>query len=55
VQIDEWLRPQGRFKHLLSPGHEAELAEIQARVDADWDELVAHCRADEPAHRTASQ
>ncbi len=47
--IDEWLRRQGRFKHLLTPGHEAELAEIQQRVDRDWDELVERCRADEAA------
>ena len=53
VPIDEWLRPQGRFKHLLTPGHETELAEIQARVDADWDELVAHCRADEAVEAAA--
>ena len=49
VPIDEWLRPQGRFKHLLRPEHEAELAEIQRRVDSDWDALVARCSADESA------
>jgi pyruvate ferredoxin oxidoreductase beta subunit len=44
VPIEEWLRPQGRFAHLLK--REAEIAEIQRQVDADWDALVARCRAD---------
>ena len=46
VPIEEWLRPQGRFAHLLVDEHREEIAEIQARVDADWDALVARCDAD---------
>ena len=37
--IEEFLKPQGRFKHLFKPGNEALLAEIQADVDRN---LGAH-------------
>ncbi len=49
VPIEEWLRPQGRFAHLLDEEHRDEVAEIQARVDADWDALLARCEADAAA------
>lgn len=32
--IEEFLKPQGRFKHLFAPGNEALLAKIQDEVDA---------------------
>lgn len=41
--IEEFLKPQGRFKHLFAPGNEALLAEIQADVDRSWDALMARC------------
>ncbi|MCL4078330.1 thiamine pyrophosphate-dependent enzyme [Coriobacteriia bacterium Es71-Z0120] len=37
--IEEFLRPQGRFKHLFAPGNEHLLAEIQADVDRAWEQL----------------
>ncbi|GAV32162.1 MAG: thiamine pyrophosphate-dependent enzyme [Anaerosomatales bacterium] len=37
--VEEFLRPQGRFKHLFAPGNEALLAEIQADVDRAWEQL----------------
>jgi len=40
--IAEWLKPQGRFKHLFKPGNEAILEELQAETDRKWDELLAH-------------
>lgn len=43
VPVEEWLKLQGRFAHLMAPEHEAEVQEIQRRVDADWDALVARC------------
>ncbi len=43
VPIEEWLKLQGRFAHLMAPEHEAEVQEIQRRVDEDWDALVAKC------------
>lgn len=35
VPIEEWLRPQGCFKHLFEPEHRDEVAAIQRQVDAD--------------------
>jgi pyruvate ferredoxin oxidoreductase beta subunit len=45
VPVIEWLRPQGRFAHLLAPERAAEVEEIQRAVDADWDALLARCAA----------
>jgi pyruvate ferredoxin oxidoreductase beta subunit len=40
VPVEEYLRRQGRFAHLFAPARqEAELAAIQARVDAYWREV----------------
>jgi pyruvate ferredoxin oxidoreductase beta subunit len=45
VPVIEWLRPQGRFAHLLAPDRAADVQEIQRTVDEDWDALVARCAA----------
>ncbi len=37
--VEEFLKPQGRFKHLFKPENAALLAEIQADVDRAWDQL----------------
>ncbi len=37
--VVEFLKPQGRFKHLFAPGNEALLAEVQTDVDRQWDAL----------------
>jgi pyruvate ferredoxin oxidoreductase beta subunit len=37
--ITDWLKPQGRFKHLFAPGNEALLAQFQKLVDDDWESL----------------
>ena len=37
--VSEWLKPQGRFKHLFSPANEALLAQFQKLVDNDWESL----------------
>jgi pyruvate ferredoxin oxidoreductase beta subunit len=40
VPVEEYLKLQGRFRHLFEPQrNEALLAEIQARVDAYWESL----------------
>lgn len=40
--VEEYLRPQGRFRHLFEPERdERVLAEIQAHVDAYWDKVEA--------------
>jgi pyruvate ferredoxin oxidoreductase beta subunit len=43
VSVDEWLAPQKRFAHLLRPENRGLVDAIQARVDADWDALLARC------------
>jgi pyruvate ferredoxin oxidoreductase beta subunit len=45
VPVIEWLRPQGRFAHLLAPERAADVQEIQRTVDEDWDALLARCAA----------
>lgn len=35
--IEEFLKPQGRFKHLFAPGNEELLASVQEEVDTYWD------------------
>jgi pyruvate ferredoxin oxidoreductase beta subunit len=37
--ISEWLKPQGRFKHLFAPDNAALLAKFQKLVDDDWESL----------------
>ena len=40
--VEEYLKLQGRFKHLFQPQRdEAGIAEIQARVDAYWDKVAS--------------
>jgi pyruvate ferredoxin oxidoreductase beta subunit len=44
LPIEDWLRPQKRFAHLLRPEHADVLEEIQRRVDADWEDLLRKCQ-----------
>src|SRR5512133_1297653 len=44
VPIEDWLRPQKRFAHLLRPENTKHVAEIQAKVDADWEDLLRRCQ-----------
>ena len=41
--VAEWLKLQGRFRHLFKPGNEKILEEIQANVDKNWNELLKKC------------
>jgi len=41
--IEEFLKPQGRFKHLFKEGNEALLAEIQDEVDRYFDYVLKRC------------
>jgi pyruvate ferredoxin oxidoreductase beta subunit len=43
VPIEEWLRPQRRFRHLLAADRHEEVESIQRHVDHDWDLLVSRC------------
>jgi len=41
LPITEWIKPQGRFKHLFEPRNEHIIEELQAQVDRKWEELLA--------------
>ncbi len=41
--ITEFLKPQGRFKHLFKPGNEALLEQLQAEVDRNYERVLARC------------
>ena len=40
LPIEEFLRPQRRFKHMFKPGNEWMIEEFQKEVDARWQELL---------------
>ena len=40
LPIEEFLRPQKRFKHMFKPGNEWMIEEFQKTVDARWQELL---------------
>ncbi len=43
LPLEDFLRPQGRFKHLFKPGNEHLIEEFQAEVDRRWEELLIRC------------
>ncbi|MGN1275499.1 MAG: thiamine pyrophosphate-dependent enzyme [Floccifex sp.] len=43
LPIEEFLKTQGRFKHLFKPGNEHLIQEIQEEVDRRWEELLYKC------------
>ena len=43
LPIEKWLEHQSRFAHLLKPENRGHVEEIQAQVDADWNDLLARC------------
>lgn len=45
VPVADFLRKQGRFKHLFAPENEAELARVQADVDDQWERLLKESAA----------
>jgi pyruvate ferredoxin oxidoreductase beta subunit len=49
VPIEDWLRPQKRFAHLLHPERADLVEEIQRRVDADWEDLLRNCQGGDPS------
>mgnify|MGYP002797188616 FL=1 len=40
LPVEEFLRPQKRFKHMFKPGNEWMIEEFQKEVDRRWDELL---------------
>ena len=43
LPIEDFLRPQGRFKHLFKPGNENLLVQYQEEVDRRWENLLYMC------------
>jgi pyruvate ferredoxin oxidoreductase beta subunit len=41
--VEEYLKVQGRFKHLFKPENRHLIDEIQAEVDKNWEELKKKC------------
>jgi len=39
--IVDWIKPQGRFKHVFKPGNEGIIEQLQADVDRRWEDLLA--------------
>lgn len=50
--VVEWLKLQGRFRHLFKPGNEELLKSIQANVDKKWNDLLLKCES--PAQTAGS-
>lgn len=44
LPLEDFLKKQGRFKHLFKPGNEALLEAFQAEVDRRWEELLFLCQ-----------
>ena len=40
LPIEEFLKPQKRFKHMFKPGNEWMIEEFQKEVDTRWQELL---------------
>jgi len=38
--IEEWLKTQGRFRHLFQPQNRHVIEEIQAHIDEEWENLL---------------
>lgn len=43
LPIEDFLRPQGRFKHLFKPENKHLILEMQEEVDRRWEELLKRC------------
>jgi len=43
IPVVEWLKLQGRFRHLFTPQNEHMIKEIQAEVDQRWERLLRLC------------
>ena len=41
LPVEEFLRPQRRFKHLFKEGNEWMIEELQKEVDERWERLLA--------------
>ena len=45
LPIEDFLKPQRRFKHFFKPGNEGLIEEFQRMVDEQWNNLLVKCNA----------
>ncbi len=45
LPVEEFLKPQGRFRHLFRPENRHVIDELQAEVDYKWEEILRNCEA----------
>ncbi len=43
LPVEDYLRPQGRFKHMFAKGNEWMIEEFQKEVDRKWESLLKKC------------
>ena len=43
LPVEEFLKKQGRFKHMFKKGNEWMIDEVQQYVDQQWEKLLAKC------------
>lgn len=43
LPVEEFLKPQGRFRHMFKPGNEWMIQEAQEYVDKKWEQLLTRC------------
>jgi pyruvate ferredoxin oxidoreductase beta subunit len=46
LPVIDFLKPQGRFKHLFSPENEGLLRQVQEEVDREWEKLLKEAKTD---------
>jgi len=46
LPITDFLKPQGRFKHLFSPENEGLLKQVQDEIDKEWEKLLKEAKTD---------
>ncbi len=46
VPVAEFMKPQGRFKHLFSPENEGLLQRVQDEIDREWAKLLKEAKTD---------
>ncbi len=44
LSVEEYLKKQGRFKHMFKPGNEWMVEEAQKYVDSKWETLLTKCK-----------
>ena len=46
IPVAEFMKPQGRFKHLFAPENEGLLRQVQEEVDREWEKLQKEAKTD---------